>query len=134
MTSRKRRNPTLRSLKNKCWRVFSEYVRRKDADAGGTAYCFTCGAPKFWKELHAGHFVGGRTNSVLFNEDIVKPQCLTCNVFKNGNYGPYTLKMIDQYGRAKVEEFLSLRHQVKKYTLADLEELIQAYKLKLAAL
>lgn len=129
-----KKKPTLRGLKERCWKVFSEYVRRKDADSGGTNYCFTCGAPKFWKELHAGHFVGGRTNAVLFNEEIVKPQCLTCNVFMNGNYSAYTLKMIDLHGRPKVEEFLALRHQVKKYTRADLEDLIAAYKLKLAGM
>jgi hypothetical protein len=125
------RKPTLRSLKDKCWKVFSEYVRRKEADEGGTNYCFTCGQPKFWKELHAGHFVGGRTNAVLFNEDIVKPQCVMCNIFLNGNYGRYTLKMIDLHGREKVEEFLALKHQVKKYTRSDLEDLIQTYKSKL---
>ena len=134
MPTARKRQPTLRTLKSKCWKVFSEYVRRKEADAGGTNYCFTCGAPKFWKELHAGHFVGGRTNSVLFNEEIVKPQCLACNVFRNGNYGPYTLKMIDLHGREKVEQFLALRHQVRKYTRAEIEDLIQSYKLKISAL
>lgn len=129
-----KRKPTLRGLKKKLWTIFSEYIRRKDADEGGTNYCFTCGQPKFWKELHAGHFVGGRTNSVLFNEEIVKPQCLMCNVFLNGNYGPYTLKMIDLHGREKVESFLSLKHQVKKYTRPDLEELIAVYKQKVAEL
>jgi hypothetical protein len=124
----------MRALKERCWKVFSEYVRRKDADAGGTNYCFTCGSPKFWKELHAGHFVGGRTNAVLFNEEIVKPQCLVCNVFLNGNYGRYTLKMVDQHGREKVEEFLALKHQVRKYTRAELEDLIESYKGKLAGL
>ena len=130
----KKKKTTLRSLKAKCWSVFSEYIRRKDADEGGTNYCFTCGQPKFWKELHAGHFIGGRTNAVLFEEDIVKPQCLTCNVFLGGNYGKYTLKMLDLHGREKVEEFMSLKHQVKKYTRSDLEALIDSYKQKLEGL
>lgn len=125
---------TLKSLKNKCWKVFSEFIRKRGADEGGTNTCITCGAQKFWKELHAGHFVGGRTNAVLFNEEIVHPQCLTCNVFLSGNYGPYTLKMIDMYGRERVEEFLSLKHQVLKYTRSDLEALIESYKEKLREL
>ena len=128
------KKPTLRNLKARCWKVFSEYIRRREADEGGTAYCFTCGQPKFWKELHAGHFIGGRTNSVLFNEEIVKPQCLMCNVFLGGNYGPYTLKMLDLHGREKVEEFMALKHQTKKYTKSDLEDLIQTYKQKLEEL
>ena len=126
-----KRKPTQRALKAKCWRIFSEYIRRKDADEGGTNYCFTCGQPKFWKELQAGHFIGGRTNAVLFNEEIVKPQCLMCNVFLRGNYGRYTLKMIDLHGRERVEEFMALKHQVKKYTTSELEELITDLKAKL---
>lgn len=129
-----KRKQTLRSLKNKCWRVFSEYIRRKDADEGGTNYCFTCGEPKFWKELHAGHFVGGRTNAVLFNEEIVKPQCVMCNIFLSGNYGPYTLKMLDLHGREKVEEFMALKKKVVKYTRPDIEELIALYSSKLEAM
>src|SRR5678816_1066938 len=129
-----KKKPTLRGLKNRAWKIFSEYIRRKDADAGGTNYCFTCGQPKFWRELHAGHFVGGRTNAVLFNEDIVKPQCVMCNIFLGGNYGPYTLKMLDLHGREKVEEFMSLKHQVVKYSRADIENLIQTYKQKLEEL
>lgn len=128
------KKPTLRTLKAKCWKVFSEWIRRKDADAGGTNYCFTCGQPKFWKELQAGHFIGGRTNAVLFNEDIVNPQCLMCNVFLHGNYGKYTLKMIDLHGREKVEEFLALKHKTVKYTRSDLEEMIETYKQKLSSL
>lgn len=129
-----KRKTTLRGLKARCWKLFSEYIRRKDADAGGTNYCFTCGQPKFWKELQAGHFIGGRTNAVLFNEEIVKPQCLMCNVFLRGNYGRYTLKMIDLHGRERVEEFMALKHQVKKYTRADVEGLIARYESKLDAL
>lgn len=130
----RKKKPTLRSVKAKCWKVFSEYIRRKDADEDGTAYCFTCGSPKFWKELHAGHFIGGRTNAVLFNEEIVKPQCLTCNVFLGGNYGPYTLKMLDLHGREKVEEFMALKHKPMKYMRTDIEELICCYKQKLELL
>ena len=33
-----KKKPTLRSLKNKARKIVSEYVRRKDADAGGTTY------------------------------------------------------------------------------------------------
>lgn len=130
----KKKAPSLRNLKARCWKYFSEYIRRKEADEGGTNYCFTCGAPKFWKELHAGHFIGGRTNAVLFEEEIVKPQCLMCNVFLSGNYGVYTLKMLDLHGREKVEEFMALKHQTKKYTRADLEDLIDSYKKKIQEL
>lgn len=129
-----KKKQSLRSLKNKCWRIFSEWVRRRDADEGGTVHCVTCRKPIYWKEAHAGHFVPGRTNAVLFHPDIVNPQCPICNIWKGGAYHDYTLYMLDKYGREKVEEFLSLRRQVKKYTRSDLEELIESYKQKLSEL
>jgi hypothetical protein len=128
------KKPTLRSLKNKAWKVFSEYIRRKDADEGGTTRCVTCRTPIFWKEAHAGHFVPGRTNAVLFNPDITNPQCIRCNIFLGGNYAAYTLYMLDNFGREKVEEFLALKHKVVKYTRSDLEDMIEFYKQKLGAL
>jgi hypothetical protein len=125
------KKPTLKALKARAWKLMSEYIRRKDADQGGTNYCFTCGQPKFWKELQAGHFIGGRTNAVLLNEEVIRPQCLMCNVFLHGNYGRYTLKMVDEVGREKVEELMSLKHKVVKYTRTDLEEKIAELKAKI---
>lgn len=125
---------SLKSLKAKAWRLFSEWIRRKDADEGGTVACFTCGALRYWKELHAGHFVGGRRNAVLFNEEIVKPQCILCNIYLAGNYHEYTLRMIDLHGREKVREFLQLRHKTLKYTRSDMEDLIEDLKGKLERL
>jgi hypothetical protein len=125
---------TLRGLKAKAWKVFSEYIRRRDADEGGTCRCVTCRAPIFWKEAHAGHFVPGRTNAVLFHPDITNAQCIRCNIFLGGNYAAYTLYMLDRFGREKVEEFLALKHKAVKLTRSDLEEIIEKYKQKLEEL
>jgi hypothetical protein len=124
----------LKTLKNRAWKLMSEWVRRRDADEGGTTSCVTCRAPIFWKEAQAGHFVGGRTNAVLFHPDLVHVQCVACNVFRGGNYAAYTLFMLDLYGREKVEEFLSLKHKTVKLTRTDLEEIIEKYKTKLKEL
>jgi hypothetical protein len=129
-----KRKQTLRGLKKKAWRIFSEYIRRRDTDEGGTVRCVTCRGLFFWKEVHAGHFVPGRTNAVLFHEDITNPQCPVCNIWKGGAYQEYTLYMLDKYGREKVDEFLALKRKVVKYTRSDLEDLILHYEEKLAAL
>lgn len=129
-----KKKTSLRILKAKCWRLFSEYIRKRGADEGGTNTCITCGIPKFWKELHAGHFVSGRTNAVLFDERITWPQCPRCNLWLGGNYAKYTLKMLDMYGREKVDELLDLKHKTVKYSRADVESLILDFKQKLGAL
>jgi hypothetical protein len=54
-----------------------------------------------------------------------------CNVFLHGNYGRYTLKMVDEVGREKVEELMALKHKVVKYTRTDLEEKIAELKAKI---
>lgn len=129
---KKKKQRSLRRLKEILWGVFSEYIRKRGADEGGTNTCITCDKLAHWSELHAGHFVPGRTNAVLFDERIVHPQCPRCNIWLGGNYAAYTLKMIDFYGREKVEEFLALKHKLVKFTRTDLEEMIEAYKAKLA--
>jgi len=89
----------------------------------------TCGVYRPFKELQAGHAVGGRTNAVLFNEDLVHAQCYACNIMRNGNYERYALFMIDKCGRKKYEEFLGLRHKTIKISVAELEEIATKYKM-----
>lgn len=86
----------------------------------------------YWKEAHAGHFVGGRTNSVLFDERVVRPQCPRCNIFLSGNYSAYTLRMLDEHGREHVDGLLSLRSKTLKFTRGDIVEKINEYKHRLA--
>jgi hypothetical protein len=131
---KKKKQKTLRQLKDICWRLFSEWIRRSHADEGGTVSCITCGRLMFWRESQCGHFVGGRTGSVLFVEAICFPQCCQCNIFAGGNYAVYTLRMLDMYGREKVDEFLALKNRVVKFTRSDLEEKIEMYKRKLETL
>jgi len=129
-----KKKPSLSSLKKKCWKLFSEWVRRKDADAGGTEYCFTCEKPFYWKSLQAGHGIPGRHNAVLFDEEIVKPQCPTCNIWKRGMHHVFATKLIQTHGMDWWEKKLDGARAVVKLTRTDIEEMIQTYKQKLAAL
>jgi len=128
------KRPSLKSLKAKTWKLFSEWVRRKDADAGGTEYCYTCRRPFFWKSLQAGHAIGGRHNAVLFDEEIVRPQCVECNVFKRGNYPVFTARLIRENSLEWFEAKLAGARVVKKLGRAEYEELIDKYKKKLQLL
>jgi len=82
--------------------------------------------------MQCGHFVGGRKNAVLFNEECVRAQCSGCNVFLRGNYQIFTLRMLNEVGLEKVEEILSLKHQTKKYTVSEIEELIESLEKRLS--
>jgi hypothetical protein len=134
LEKRKPKAATLSSLKKKAWKVFSEWIRRKDADQGGTVTCYTCGKLMFWKEAHAGHALPGRHNAVLFDEDIVRVQCPVDNIWKGGNYPVFTAKLIRENGLEWFESKLEGARQIVKYTRSDLEDLINDYKQKLAEL
>lgn len=129
-----KRQVSIAALKKRCWKLLSEYVRKRAATTGGWAACFTCGAAYPWRELQCGHFVGGRTGSVLLNEEVCRPQCVRCNVFLNGNYAAYTLRMIDEVGREKVEELLALKHKVRKWTREELMGFLDCYRERLRGL
>lgn len=129
-----KKKPSLRSLKAKACKFFSEYVRRKEADQGGTERCYTCGSLLHWKELQCGHAIPGRHNAVLFDEEICRPQCPRCNVFMGGRYEIFTTKLIKEKGMEWWEEKLSGAREIVKLTRADMEGIISTYKRKLEAL
>jgi hypothetical protein len=129
-----KRKLSLSGLRKKAWKIVSEYVRRKDADQGGTVSCYTCGRLMFWRESQAGHAIGGRTNSVLLDVSILRVQCVGCNVFKRGNYPVFTTRLIKENGMSWWEKKLSDSRQIVKLSRADLEDIIRQYKSKLEAL
>lgn len=95
--------------------------------------CFTCGTVKPIKEMQAGHGVSGRTNGVLFLEEVVRPQCVSCNMFKGGMYEVFIPKLIDLYGRDGYEEFVQMKNTTVKFTIPELEDMETYYKEQLEA-
>ena len=126
---------TLRSLKKKAWSLVSQYVRQREADEGGFVHCYTCGAPIHAKlEAQAGHSIPGRTNSVLFDDSICRPQCYRCNIRLRGRHDVFAAKLIRENGLEWFEAKLANSRQVVKYTRSDLEDIIQTYQQKLKTL
>ena len=119
---------SIRSLKKKAWTEFSKYIRLKNADRDGYVQCYTCGIKKNWKNMEAGHGIGGRTNSILFDESIVRPQCRQCNIFKHGNYEIFHLRLIDEKGAEWFEKKVNQKFVSKSFTPQELEEIIEKYK------
>lgn len=134
-----KRKQTLRGLKKKAWKILSEYVRRKDADEGGTTQCYTCGRYLHWKyEAQAGHAIPGRHNAVLLDESLCRPQCLKCNFkgygFGSGMHHVFTAKLIKENGMEWWDKKEAESRSVVKLTHADVEDFILEYQSKLAAL
>lgn len=54
-----------------------------------------------------------------------------CNVFKNGNYIVYTLKMIEEVGIEAVEELRRLGKETHQFTEKELQEIVDKYTQKI---
>lgn len=121
---------TLSALKKKAWEQLSLVVRRIHADDGGTVECFTCGRLMWWRESQAGHAIPGRTGAVLLDPEIIRPQCVGCNVFQRGQYHIFATKLIKEKGMDWWECKLTESRKVRKWNRAELEEVIEKLKQK----
>lgn len=117
--------------KKKAWKAFSEYIRQRYAPDDGMVVCYTCGKVDHWKKMQAGHAIGGRNNAVLFNEDLVRPQCVGCNVFGRGKYAIFTRKLIDELGMEKYDQLVTESQKLVQYKSSDYMEIEDKYKEKL---
>jgi len=128
----KQKKKSINDYKEEAWKEFSKYIRLRDCllTTGTKDYglCFTCGRKKHFKDLQAGHFLDGRWNSILFDEEGVHAQCRQCNLFKNGNKEEYEPKMIELYGKEKVEEMKARKQIVKRFTIEELIKLKEYYR------
>lgn len=129
---------TISSLKKLVWEVFSKYIRTRDCllTTGCSSFglCITCGRRNHFKLLQAGHFIPGRHNANLFSERGTHAQCYNCNINLRGNTLEYRRQIVKLYGKGADIELENEDRQVKKFTLPELEELLEKYKEKLKAL
>lgn len=125
---------TLKKAKKKAWKQCSLYIRLKNSDKNGFGECYTCGKRVHHKKANAGHGIAGRTNSVLFDERIIRFQCVGCNIWGNGQYPVFTRKLIEEMGMKAYDKIVSQSGTVKKYTLTDYEEIEHIYKEKVKKL
>jgi len=124
------KHKTIGSLKKTAWDLLSKIVRLTHSD-GNTCQCFTCGKLMFWKEAQAGHAIPGRTGAVLLDEEILRPQCVGCNVFGRGQYHIYTTKLIEENGMDWWKCKLVESKQLRKWNRVELEETIKKYRERL---
>lgn len=117
-----------KGLKAKLDKLFSEYVRRKDADIYGIVSCFTCGVRKHWKEIDAGHFQSRRFLGTRWEEDNAKPQCKGCNM--TGEQYVFGQRL----GEPVADDMVRKAHVVTKMTKVDYEARIEYFKTKLKEL
>ena len=72
-------------------RIFSRWIRLRAANRFGGVKCVTCNAVVPWKEIHCGHFINRGYTATRFDPMNCHPQCVACNIFKDGNLKIYAI-------------------------------------------
>lgn len=81
----KKKTYNLKTRKTALDKVFSEYIRIRDANSDGVCKCITCGKTGNWKyDMDCGHFVSRNKLSVRWDEKNANAQCHACNRFRCG--------------------------------------------------
>ena len=128
-----KRKPTVKSLKRKLDRIFSEYIRRRDSQPDGYGHCCTCGKVLKWQDGDCCHFIRRACNNTRFNEKNCNLGCRHCNRGGERN-ASYAAFLIERYGPNILTELAELEHQTKRWFTWELEELIEIYTKKLGEL
>lgn len=125
---------TKSELIEKLDRVFSEFIRLRDAYHNGYCRCVTCGRTGHWKYMQNGHYVSRRNLNTRFNETNCHVQCPECNELKSGNMENYTVYIAAKYGVAMPEMLKDMGNKTADFTCEDLKEKISLYTLKVKQL
>lgn len=124
----------LKIAKDKAWDEFSAFIRVRDClRTSGTleeGVCISCDRAIPYKGSQAGHFIAGRTNAILLDEDLVHLQCYHCNIGLSGNYVEYFVAMEQLYTREEIDLFRSRKAVTKKMKIDDWKEQTAYWKLR----
>lgn len=116
-------------LKKELDKWFSLYIRLRDSNQYGMVQCFTCGCVKYYKKgMQNGHFQSRNFLATRFDEVNCQPQCVGCNMFKQGEQYKFALNIDAKYGGGTAQELQFLAKTIVKFTRVDYEEKISYYK------
>jgi tRNA(Ile)-lysidine synthase TilS/MesJ len=118
---------SFRQLQKKLDRIFSEFIRLRDADKNGYVRCITCGKVYFWRDIDNGHYCERARFSTRFNEQNCHGQCKNCNWTHEGQKMIYREKLVELYGAQEVKKLetisqisggddsISLMYKIEEY-------------------
>ncbi len=124
-----KKQKTLSKLKKELDKIFSLYIRLREATPEGLVKCFTCSKVSHYKSgIHAGHFMSRSKLSTRFHDrGNVMPQCFRCNIHLSGNQYIYSLRLDSKYGDGTAKKIEELSRQTIKFMRCDYEEMIEDY-------
>lgn len=121
------RTNTRKKLTYELDRIFSIYIRRKDA-VNGFAKCVTCPARMPYKLMQNGHFISRKRIATRWDVRNCHVQCKHCNETLDGNLKVYKAFMLQKYGPDVLYDLKQLANSGDKITTIRLSEMITMYK------
>ena len=116
-------------LKKELDKWFSLFIRLNNSNEYGMVQCFTCGCVKHYKKgMQNGHFQSRSFLATRFNEENCQPQCVGCNMFKQGEQFKFAMNLEAKYGEGTAEYLEGLARTTIKISRIDYEEKISYYK------
>jgi hypothetical protein len=119
---------------DKLWKVFSEYIRLRDADENGYCVCCTSGQRVHWKECDAGHFISRDKKATKYHEQNVHAQNRNHNRFRSGEQFLHGKFIDNKYGPGTADKLLMLSRQPYKLGQFEIDQLTKYYREKVKEL
>ena len=130
----KKREVSQSTLVKKLDKVFSQFIRLRDAYPNGTFRCISCGKIKPIEQADAGHYHSRKHMATRFDEDNVSAECRACNRFCADHLIGYRSNLIHKIGMTRFQLLEVKAHSTKKWSNFELEELIKYYSIIVAEL
>jgi hypothetical protein len=116
----------IKELKQQAIKQFERYILTINADKHGKVKCYTCEKIIPLSKARVGYAIKG-ANSLLFDEEIAKPQCEECFnspiikiLFVN--------KLLQENDNEFIDDKIKQKFKPKRFTEDELKEIIKKYK------
>lgn len=114
----------------KLWKIFSEYIRLRDANEHGYCICCTSGQYVHWKDCDAGHFISRRHMATKYHEKNVHAQGRFQNRFNQGEQYEYGIFIDRKYGNGTAEMLVQKSRMPCKIGQFEIDQMAKYYSEK----
>jgi hypothetical protein len=115
-------------------KVFSEYIRLRDADENGYCKCISSGKIDHWKNMDCGHFINRKHMSLRWSEINCNAQCRSDNRFDEGNLEGYRRGLIVKHGPDIIDKLFLAKNTIVKWSSFEMTVLEKDLKKKVVEL
>lgn len=125
-------------LQERLDRVFSKYIRMRDADQWGNVKCPICKFIDYpWQQMECAHFIKRSHFKTRWDEKNAIATCQACNQQSEHNeqiQAKFTEVMRERFESLNLTSLYAAARQEAKFTRSELLELIKYYQLKIKEL